>query len=220
MLSDQDDPASVAQDELTRALSSLEDHDRWALVGTPLCDGVGPLTAGRWGDTAWSGYLPDEMRVHVSGAQALVEASLALDVVGWSGSLAAYDRVVKQRWVRVTLEQLRAVAPDLLPAGAVAYEFSEAGSGPGRSPWRPAGGSCGHRTRPVRAGRWAWTRCGCRSRAGLARPTSWRRWMRRRTSSRRMTMRSWTPRRSRGRRHRGPASGRASTCRTSMPWTT
>ena len=130
MLSDQDDPASVAQDELTRALSSLEDHDRWALVGTPLCDGVGPLTAGRWGDLAWSG-LPGEMRVHVSGAQALVEASLALDVVGWSGSLAAYDRVVKQRWVRVTLEQLRAVAPDLLPAGAVAYEFSEVRLGPG-----------------------------------------------------------------------------------------
>lgn len=131
MLSDQDNPASAGQDALERVLSGLEDHERWALVGTPLFEGVGPMTAGRWGDTAWSGYLPDEMWVHVSGAHALLEASLAVPVTGWSASLSAFDRVVRGRWVRVPVQQVRAVNPALLPAAAVAYEFSDVRLGPG-----------------------------------------------------------------------------------------
>ena len=82
MLSDRDDPAGLAQDVLTCALSRLEDHDRWALGGMPLFDGVGPLTAGRWGHTARSGYLPDEMRVHVTGAHALLRPHIAMQIVG------------------------------------------------------------------------------------------------------------------------------------------
>jgi hypothetical protein len=131
VLSDQDVPASAGQDALMRALSGLEDQESWALAGTPLFEGVGPMTAGRWGDTAWSGYLPDEMRVHVVGAQALLTAHVAMEVVGWSGSVAAYDRVVQGRWVRAPLQQVRAVDPDLLPAAAVAREFSDVRLGPG-----------------------------------------------------------------------------------------
>ncbi len=102
---------------------------RWTLVGTSLTDTAVPMTAGRTEGLSWQGYGPPE--VFVVGEHLLAAQVLAMHIVGWTGSVFAFERAVPQAYVRLPLEQLPTEHSDLLPVGSVAHNFESVRLGEG-----------------------------------------------------------------------------------------
>lgn len=126
-----DAPGAVvdAQAALARVLGALADSPRWVLVGTPLSDDDDTITAGRNEGLSWHSYRSP--RVFVVGEHLLVEQSLAMHIVGWTGSLFAFERAAPQKYVRLPLAQLPTDMAHVLPVSAVAREFADMQLGEG-----------------------------------------------------------------------------------------